>query len=86
MPHRCVVADADDGDNPNFLAGLEARHARYVVAVRSDFPVRVGGVATSPVWRVDELLQSVPRWQWRTIRWRKGTKGWLRKKFVAVRG
>jgi SRSO17 transposase len=38
------------------------------------------------VWRADELLQTVPRWQWRTIRWRRGTKGWLRKKFVAVRG
>jgi SRSO17 transposase len=86
VPHRCVVADADYGDNPNFLAGLEARQERYVVAVRTDFPVRVGGVVTSPVWRADELLHSVPRWQWRTIRWRRGTKGWLRKKFVAVRG
>jgi SRSO17 transposase len=37
------------------------------------------------VWRADALLQTVPRWQWRTIRWRRGTKGWLRKKFVAVR-
>jgi SRSO17 transposase len=27
----------------------------------------------------------VPRWQWRTIRWRQGTQGWLRKKCVAVR-
>ena len=26
-----------------------------------------------------------PRSQWRTIRWRKGTKGWLRKKFIALR-
>ena len=27
VPHRCGVADADDGDNPNFLMGLEARQA-----------------------------------------------------------
>jgi SRSO17 transposase len=86
VPHRCVVADADYGDNPNFLAGLEARQEPYVVAVRTDFPVSVGSAATSPVWRANELLQSVPRWQWRTVRWRRGTKGWLRKKFVAVRG
>jgi SRSO17 transposase len=84
VPSRCVVADADYGDNPNFLAGLEARQERYVVGVRIDFQVSMGCAATTPVWRADELLQTVPRWQWRTIRWRQGTKGWLRKKFVAV--
>src|SRR4051812_30084712 len=35
----CVTADCDWGDTPNFLAGLDARDQRYVVAVRADFAV-----------------------------------------------
>ena len=85
IPHRCVVADADYGDNPHFLAGLEARQEHYVGGVRADFPVSLQRKAASPVRRADQLLQALPRWQWRTIRWRHGTKGWLRKKFVGVR-
>jgi SRSO17 transposase len=85
VPHRGIVADADYGDDPNFLAGLEARQERHVVGVRTDFAVRLRRAATSRVWRTDDLLHTVPRWQRLTIRWRRGTKGWLRKKFVAVR-
>jgi SRSO17 transposase len=85
VPHRCVVADADYGDNPHFLMGLEARQERYVVGVRADFRVSEQRKATTPAQRIDQLLQALPRWQWRTTRWRQGSKGWLRKKFVAVR-
>jgi SRSO17 transposase len=85
VPHRCAVADADYGDNPNFLVGLEARQERYAVRVRADLRVSLQQTATSLVQRADQVLAPLPWWQWRTIRWRQGRKGWLRKKFVAVR-
>jgi SRSO17 transposase len=84
VPHCCVVADADYGDNPNFLAGLEDRSERYVVAVRCDFQVRPKSRGAPPSQRADQVLAALPKRQWRTIRWRHGTQGWLRKKFVAV--
>src|SRR5215813_1513004 len=85
VPHRGVVADADDGDNPHFLAGLETRQEWYGVGVRTAFRVSGQRQATGPGPRADALLQALPRWQWRTIRWRQGTQGWRRKKCVAVR-
>jgi len=83
VPYSCVVADADYGDNPNFLAGLEERQKRYVAAVRKDFKVAL--TADGPAQPAEAALAALPRRAWRTVRWREGSKGWLRARFCAVR-
>lgn len=85
IPHRAVVTDADYGDNPNFLNGLESRDERYVVAVRADFTVARGRTNGYPTRRVDALLKSEPARAWQTLHWREGTEGPLRAKFIARR-
>ncbi len=80
----CVVTDADYGDNPNFLDGLEDRRQRYVNAVRCDFAVSLrchGG----EVRRADTLIGALAARSWRTVAWREGSDGWLRGRFIAVR-
>jgi SRSO17 transposase len=41
MPIQAVVVDAGYGDNPHFLAGLDARQIPSVCAVESTFGVRL---------------------------------------------
>src|SRR4051812_17330272 len=81
--YACVVADADYGDNLNFLAGLEKRDKRYVAAVRKDFQVAL--TPEGPAEHVEEVLAALPQRRWQTIRWREGTKGWLKARFCALR-
>jgi SRSO17 transposase len=84
LKYAAITADADYGDNPHFLDGLEARHERYVVAVRKDFRVALCG-GDGPVQRGEEVLAGLGRSRWRSIAWREGSKGWLRARFTAVR-
>ena len=62
VPHACVVADADYGDNPAFLNGLDRRGEHYVGAVRANFSVVLARKADTPLLRADQILSLLPRW------------------------
>jgi len=83
--HTSVVADAEFGDNPLFLDGLEARRERYTVDVRIDFQVSNARATHAEVVRAETLVARLRPNAWRVIRWREGIGGWLKGSFAALR-
>lgn len=83
--HRCVVSDADYGDNPRFLDGLEARREFYVVAIRANFQVARSRNAKASPQRADLVIAAQAARRWQTLYWKEGNHGWLKARFVAVR-
>jgi len=85
VQHACVTCDADYGDNPHFLNGLEARGECYVAAVRASFSVSLGRGPASAVQRANAVLAAQPPKDWQSIAWSAGAQGWWRAKFFALR-
>ncbi len=85
VSHAAIIGDADFGDQPAFLDGLEERAEQYVMDVRCNFSVSSAWQSTAPVVRADAFMQPQPNRQGRTVRWREGSHGWLSAKCVAVR-
>src|SRR5262249_26442042 len=83
--HPCVVADADYGNTPHFLHGLDTRGERYCVAGRATFRVRLVRTAGEQSQRVASVLATVPAHHGQAVTWRQGSAGPLRGKFVALR-
>ena len=54
-----------------------------MVAVRKDFQVAL--TREGPAQRAEAVLATLPARRWQTIRWREGTKGWLKARFAAAR-
>src|SRR4029450_6175302 len=74
VPHVCITADADYGDNPNFLDGLDLRRERHVVAVRCAFAVALERRSSVASQRAEAVIAAQPARAWRSVRWREGSK------------
>jgi len=93
-----IVCDVFYGKTNRFRQGLIDRNLLYVAEIQSktiifDEPKpgkRNKGCQKEPRTRlqtvsVKDFAKALPAWQWKTIRWREGSKGPLVSRFAAVR-
>jgi SRSO17 transposase len=94
------LMDVDYGRDSQLRAGFTALGLRYVAAVqpkvlvwppegrpkRHGKPLNNTGRRGEPdLISAKEAALGLPKWAWRTIRWREGSAGWLSSRFARVR-
>lgn len=101
METEAVVADAGYGNIAEFRDGLEARDLSFIVGVHADMALWKAGIIRKKVPRTKGrgrprtayLMEEKPQGaqdfvdekKWKTVRWRKGSKGWLSASFQSIR-
>lgn len=89
MPKAPVTADAWYGDVSSFRGGLTALGFRYCVDINHDtrvVPIEdEGATATASPTTVRAWADALPPEAYRTVAWRRGTRGVLRSRFARVR-
>jgi SRSO17 transposase len=96
VPPGIIVSDIFYGKVKQFRQGLMDRELLYMVEVENktivfDEPDTTGTrkgrpkKSNSRTVSVMEFAKLLPRWKWKTIRWREGSKGYMVSRFAAVR-
>ncbi len=90
VKHSIVLADCFYGQDPTFLQGLESREETYGVCIPGHFTVKFeseidGQQRLSPPYRMDYLIGKLSEEDWKSICWREGSKGELKRQFAFIR-
>ncbi|MBI3301546.1 MAG: IS701 family transposase [Deltaproteobacteria bacterium] len=85
VPYHTITADCTYASDPTFLAGLESRGKLYVVPVPREFGVQASRRRAQAVEGAAAVLTRLPERAWRTISWRQGNLGRVRRRWIRMR-